>query len=546
MRVPKRIDPKPEEMDAFLQRVSDRSLEEGDYEIIQGMGETIKFLSHAVEEKRYSIHRLLRMIFGAKTESSKKALKSDRKDKEEASEAVSGNAPGEKGATSREDGVNDNKDEQDEDKRKGHGRNGASQYTGVDRIFVSNLSLKPGDPCLECPKGRVYEMKSPGVVVRVTGGPPVQGVVYEQQRLRCNLCGKVFTADLPAETGREKYDQSAGAMIALLKYGSGLPFNRLEGLQESLGVPLPASTQWDIVEKMADRVYPAHSELIRQAAQGGVIYNDDTIMKVLELMDDSSSRDDSSRKGVFTTGILSVLEQRRIALFFTGRKHSGENMVDLLKQRGKELGLPIQMCDALSRNTPGELLTLLANCLTHARRNFVDVLWSFPEKCRYVIEILAEVYKNEKTTREKKMSPRERLIFHQQNSASLMEELKMWLYEQLDKKQVEPNSSMGKAISYLLNHWEALTLFLRVENAPLDNNLCEQVLKRCILHRKNALFYKTEHGANVGDIFMSLIHTCKLNQVNPFRYLTALYQHSEQLFKSPQDWLPWNFETSLS
>jgi transposase len=538
MKAPKRIELKPEEMDALLQRVSERTLKEEDYEVLHGMGETIKFLSHAVQEKKYSIRRLLRLLFGRKTESFRNVLKSDSKDKDEASEEVSRDDTGDQ---PKEGGIDDNGNKQDDNRKKGHGRNGVCHYTGAVKISVCNTSLKPGDPCPDCPKGKVYEMKDPGVVVRVAGNPPVQATVYERQKLRCNLCGKVCTAEIKEETGGEKYDKSVGAMIALLKYGSGFPFNRLEGLQESLGVPLPASTQWDIVEKMADHIYPVYNELIRQAAQGGVIHNDDTIMKILELMDE-----DSDRKGIFTTGILSILDHRKIALFFTGRKHSGENMVDLLKQREKDLAPPIQMCDALSRNTPEELLTILANCLTHARRNFVDVIWSFPEECRYVIEIVAEVYRHDKTAKEQNMSPHERLILHQQNSAPLMEKLKEWLHEQFDEKKVEPNSSMGKAISYMLKRWQALTLFLRAENAPLDNNLCEQILKRCILHRKNALFYKTEHGAAIGDIFMSLIHTCRLNQINPFRYLTTLYQYSKELFKNPHDWLPWNFEASVS
>lgn len=543
MTTPKRIELKPEEMEALLQRISNRTLKEEDYEIIRGMGETIKFLSHAVQEKKHSIGRLLRILFGAKTESSKKVLKSDSKNKDESD---TGDEPADKAATAKEGGINDHKNKQDENRKKGHGRNGVSQYTGAERVFVCNTSLKPGDPCPDCPKGKVYEVKQPAAVVSVAGRPPVQATVYERQRLRCNLCGKIFTAELAGKAGREKYDKTAGAMIAMLKYGSGLPFNRLEGLQESLGVPLPASTQWDIVEKMADHIYPVYNELLRQAAQGGVIYNDDTIMRIMELMNDLDNKNDSLRKGVYTTGILSILDSKKIALFFTGRKHSGENMVDLLKQRQKNLSPPIQMCDALSRNTPEELQTILANCLTHARRNFVDVIWSFPEKCRYVIEILAEVYKNDKAAKEQNMSPYERLILHQENSAPLMEKLKEWLHEQFDEKKVEPNSSMGKAISYMLNHFKALTLFLRVENAPLDNNLCEQALKHCILHRKNALFYKTEHGASIGDIFMSLIHTCRLNQVNPFQYLTMLYQYSKQLLKNPHDWLPWNFEASVS
>ena len=102
----------------------------------------------------------------------------------------------------------------------------------------------------------------------------MQAKVYELQRLRCHLCGKIFTAQAPAGMGSAKYDATSASMIALLKYGSGLPFNRLQRLQGNLGLPLPASTQWDIVHAAASLIAPAYEELIRQAAQGEVIYND--------------------------------------------------------------------------------------------------------------------------------------------------------------------------------------------------------------------------------------------------------------------------------
>lgn len=297
-------------------------------------------------------------------------------------------------------------------------------------------------------------------------------------------------------------------MIALLKCGSGMPFHRLENLQQSLGIPLPASTQFEIVDQMAATIEPVYQALMRKAAQGDVIRNDDTTMKVLSLMKENKN-DDPERKGIFTTGILSTTEKRKIALFITGRQHAGENLDNLLKQR-IDRGPPIQMCDALSRNIPAALKTILANCLAHGRRKFVDVIQSFPQECRHVLETLAGVYKNDQIAKERNMNPDERLHFHQQNSGPLMENLKDWFHEQLQRKTVEPNSGLGQAIGYMLNHWQALTLFLEVPNAPLDNNLCEQALKKAILHRKNALFYKTEHGAWFGDLFMSLIHTCNL------------------------------------
>ena len=209
------------------------------------------------------------------------------------------------------------------------------------------------------------------------------------------------------------------------------------------------------------------------------------------------------------------------------------------------LVLPIQMCDALSRNATPEFQTLLANCLAHGRRQFVDVAESFPEECIHVLEILKEVYKNDAEAREKGMTAAERLAFHQQRSAPLMQELHAWFKAQLDEKKVEPNSELGKAILYMLRHWEKLTLFLKEPDAPLDNNICEQALKKAILHRKNSLFFKTEHGAYIGDLFLSLIHTCELNGVNPFEYLVALQEYSKELKADPARWMPWNYPENL-
>ena len=127
-----------------------------------------------------------------------------------------------------------------------------------------------------------------------------------------------------------------------------------------------------------------------------------------------------------------------------------------------------------------------------------------------------------------------------------MEELHTWMEAQLDERKVEPNSGLGEAITYMQKHWQELTTFLRVPGAPLDNNICERALKKAILHRKNAYFYKTENGARVGDLYMSLIHTCELNDANPFDYLTELQKHAQDLSSSPEHWLPWNYQNTLA
>jgi hypothetical protein len=109
----------------------------------------------------------------------------------------------------------------------------------------------------------------------------------------------------------------------------------------------------------------------------------------------------------------------------------------------------------------------------------------------------------------------------------------------------EPNSGLGKAITYMQRHWKALTLFLRQPGAPLDNNICERALKLAVLHRKNALFYRTLNGAQVGDLFMSLIHTCQLNGVNSFEYLVELLRHASEVAASPREWMPWCYRDHL-
>jgi transposase len=525
MKAPERIDLNLEQVDDLLKRVESGCLQAGDYEIIKAMVQTIELLSQCVDEKATSIRRLLRMLFGPSTEKLKNVIKDEQKEKSGSSKSRQENST----------------DKSNKPKPKGHGRNAAADYSAAEQIKVDHATLKPKDNCPGCLKGILYEMKVPKLVVRITGKAPMGAKVYQMQKLRCNLCGEIFIADTPADIGEEKYDAASAAMIALLKYGSGMPFYRLEQLQGSCGVPLPASTQWEIAEQMADQIYPVYPELIRQAAQGDVIHNDDTTMKILALMQQNDQQDQSERKGIFTTGIVSTINDQKIALFYTGRKHAGENLADLLQQRHSGLSPPIQMCDALSRNTSDAFKSILANCLAHGRRKFVEVALNFPEQCRYVIETLAEVYKNDQIAKEQNMTADERLHFHQIQSGPLMQDLQTWLNDQLDQRKVEPNCGLGQAISYMLNHWPALTLFLRVPKAPLDNNICERALKKAILHRKNALFYKTENGARVGDLFMSLIHTCNLAGVNPFDYLTVLQKNCADLAQYPEKWLPWNY-----
>jgi transposase len=336
-----RMDLPMDEWEALLQRAKAAPLDDTDCAKIQALFDSYAYLTGLVEDRRTTIDRLRKLLFGARTEKTRDVLATP------GSEAASPGA-----APDGKESPGPAAPPPEAPPPSGHGRHGAGAYCGAERVAVPHAFLKPGDRCPNCQKGKVYELAQPGVLVRIVGQAPVQAKVYELQKLRCNLCGQVFTADAPDRVGPEKYDATAASMIALLKYGSGLPFNRLAGLQGNLGLPLPASTQWDIVRDTARRIEPIHAELIRQAAQGEVLHNDDTTVKILELMGKRAARaaadgEVSGRRGMFTSGIVSTRAGRRIALFFTGRRHAGENLADVLAHRAAEWGPPIQMCGVL-------------------------------------------------------------------------------------------------------------------------------------------------------------------------------------------------------
>jgi hypothetical protein len=491
-------------------------------------------LKRELERESISHERMRKLLFGSGTEKTSRVLGDDATDRE-ATDANSSPAvvpasdPPEKAA--------------------GHGRNGAAAYTGAKHVKVPHASLEKGAHCPGCVKGKVYPLRDPRSLIRVKGMTPLEATVYDCDQLRCNLCGEVFAAQAPEGVGQQKYDETATSMVGLLKYGTGLPFNRLEKLQHGLGIPLPAATQWELVEAAADLLTPVHLELVKQAAGGEVLHNDDTSAKILELSAEQRREalgdDADKRTGVFTSGIVSTREgQHPIALFFTGPKHSGENLAAVLARRAADLPTPIQMCDASTSNTAGEFETIVAACCAHARRQFVDVVDQFPGECRVVLETFKEVYKNDAQART--LSHEERLRFHQEHSAPLMEKLEKWMRAQTDEHHVEPNSGLGQAIAYMTNHWSRLTLFLSRAGAPLDNNICERALKKAILHRKNSLFFKTLNGARVSDLFMSLIYTAELNGVGPFHYLVALQRNLKAVVANPADWMPWDYSQTLA
>jgi len=513
-----------DELQSILKHAKELGLPDKECENLQALIQSYALLLDEIGDKEATIARLRQLVFGAKTESKANVKKR------------AGKAP-----------PSDEEPEKPRPKRPGHGRTPAEAYTGTERVKIPHATLEPGGVCGEaCCGGTVYAYK-PRLIVRIRGVAPFGGTTYEQGRLRCGLCGKIVAAEMPPEVGEKKFDETVASMAAVLRYGNGLPMNRIEDLQKSMGVPFPASTQWELMRDAAALMEGAYRELIRQAAQGKVLYNDDTTMRILDYLVEQNKRKargepPPERTGTFTSGIVSELfDGRRIVLYFTGQLHAGENLAKVLAERLPALEPPIQMCDGLSRNTPGEMKVILSKCLTHARRHFVDVAVGFPDEVDHVIEELSLAYKNDAWAKTEGMSDEERLRFHQEASGPVMERLEKWLAALLEEKKVEPNSGLGKAIEYSRSRWKELTLFLREPGAPLDNSLTERMLKKAIIHRKGSLFYKTANGAAVGDLYMALIATAKLAGAEPFDYLNELQRHAEEVASTPSAWMPWNY-----
>ena len=496
------------ERETLLTRTAESGLATADVERIREVFESYAYISELIDQKNLSLARLRKMLFGDRTETSANVLGTERRGDgppaDQAGEdqhvdgatATDGASPPTTTTSAEREGSADGTAAKSKTtkRRGGHGRNGAADLPGAEHVQVRLAGLQPGANCPACVDGTLYELNQPGVLIRFVGQAPVRATIYELQKLRCKLCGQLFTAEPPAEAGARKYDATVGSLIGILKYGHGFPFHRFAQMQDHLGLPLAASTQWEIVALAAESYQPAYEELLRQAAQGELVMNDDTTAKILAWMGrrraqtvaaaeanaDAAAIEatalppaaetivpDLDRTGLYTTGIVAECGSQRIALFFTGRRHAGENLEEVLRRRAAGLPPPIQMCDALSRNYPEQFQTIVANCLAHARRKFVEVKDHFLAECEYVLGALAEVYAADAHAKQQQLTPEERLRHHQQVSAPVMERLRDWLKEQIEQRQVEPNSALGAAIEYLRRHWTKLTLFLRVSGAPL-------------------------------------------------------------------------------
>ena len=521
-----------EELTELRQRITQSNLKEGDVKLVLSFIEAIITLKTLLAKRRFAILTWLRKIFGLKTEKLKR--------NPEESDAKDAPKPGGR-----------------------RGRNGRDDYPGAKKTFVKHESCKAGDPCPECQQG-LLRTAEPAVDYDWQGHSPLTLEIFILERFICHICKTSFTAASPVAATAKTVDDSldeekvgrcdrnarANAMVASLRFWYGVPHYRLAKIQGAVGIGLPVASQYRMLLQVFSAGLHVYMYLICKAAEGALIYADDTGIKILDWLAGKgppTSRG-TPRKQAHTSAIISQSASgASIVLYLTGELEAGKNLTDILRRRDPSLGAPLYMCDGLAANkVASDCKVIPLHCLDHARRAFFDLRSIYKKDCEYVLQELKLVYKADREAKEQAMDAKARLLHHQNMSRPVMKRLGEWMVLKLESGAVEENSDLGKAIAYCLKRWSALNEFHCLEGVPLSNANCERAIKAIITHRKNSLFYKTENGAFVGDVIQSLIATCAEANVNAFEYLEWLQVNKSAVAASPDAFAPWCYSDSHS
>ena len=529
-----------------------------DLTLLLQMAKTYAYLREKLESEEISNYRLLKLLgLVRKSEKSAKSAfdESAEADAEEIiMQALENSELPDTNEALKNDGDGASGKKGKDKNRSKHGKRNKDCFKDADQRKYSLADVASGSVCKDCRQGKMYKFE-PSVFVRIRGEVPLQASVNIREQMRCNCCLKVVKAELPHEliedgADKQRFGYSAVAIVALLKYAAAFPWHRLADLQAMLGTPVSASTLWDLMEGLSNCVQSVDSELKKLAACAKYFYLDDTSHRIINIDPVMKKRRNSTkeqlRSGIHTSGLIAIDDDgRKIIIFKTGIQHAGEHFDEILNMRPDEAGTFVYMSDALSSNKPTVRKGEQSLCNAHCRREFDEIKDKYPEEVERVLECYRQVYKVEKDCKRDLLSPQQRLQKHKEVSLPLMTDLILWSQRQINDRLVEPNSALGKAYNYLINHQVGLLAFTRIEGAGLDNNLMENALRIIVLGRKNYLHFKEQIGAKVADIITSVCATAEASGANCFDYLVSLQRYAENVKASPDQFLPWNYQKTI-
>ena len=544
------------ELDAIISSIHNTALPESTKAFVENCIRLACWFPSLLEKQHITMRKLREMIFGKKNKQKKSKGNGNGNDDGNSSSGNEGSSnnntsSNEDDSTGNAFGASDNKpngvsngpnNKDTKPKGKNNGRNPHTVYRNAEIVWHRVAGIKPGS---SCPKtlctGKLSALPA-GVIVVVDGQPVAKVTKHFVEKYRCGLCGYRIEATPPeALAGKKKvYTPELKSYLAMHKFFLAVPYHRMDSYQKMLNLPLPDSTQWNLIEALASSCYPIFNIFKILAANSKIIWNDDTVNRILDVMTENQ-KGENARTGMYTTCIMAETEDgHKIALYLNGTQHSGENVEAVLKKRDKGKGPIIQMSDALAVNTPATIATIACYCLSHGFRKIEYLNDYFPLPCISIMKKLGKVFEIDAKTRD--MTDEERLAYHIQHSKPIMFALYEQILDLLSSKDVEPNGELAKALRYFQSNWVPLTRFLSIAGAPICNNIVERALKLAIRVRKNSLFYKSRYSAALSGAITSLIYTCTYANVNPATYLTALQKNAEAVTRNAEHWLPWNFE----
>jgi transposase len=413
MKRPAEVQLSREDGEALRQRLAGDALTADDRRVLDHVLQWYFWFLFVLQEATFSFKRLRAILFGDKPK---------KRQSQSSSRSSAGGSVGDVGTAVTAGRVTTAEAHRTEGAtgghRPGHGRQGAAAYPGAERITCRHETLAVGERCPVCGQGRLYAVP-PGVELRIDGNALLSAIRYELEKLRCSACGAVFTATMPVDAGAEKYSPRARAVLAVSRYYLGLPFYRVEGYQAMLGVPVPDATQWDQIEKVGDCGYVVFEHMEKVAAQGELIFQDDTTVRILSLMQENLKLISAAqaqglstpqeRTGMHTTALAVKVGEHIAILYYSSRRHAGENLQRLLDKREMGREKPLAMSDALASNElTNEAAVIRCHCLAHGRRKFSDLAEVFPHECQVVLEVLSQVFDHDEQARQAQLSPEER------------------------------------------------------------------------------------------------------------------------------------------
>ena len=469
----------------------------------------IQSINALIQKKKY-LRKLIGRFFGFTSE------KSNNENKQQ-----------ENSINNSDDGTGNSSAESTRGTKSGHGRRSHNDLAGSDKKHHSNPNLKNGEPCPEdfC-DGKVYEMKNPGIYVRIMAVDPVQTVVHLVQKLRCNLCGKIFEFLPPEVAGTEKYDESVLAYLILSKCYFGISHHRLAS-----SIAIKASTQSELIGLADKRLSGIFEVLCREVANDYLISFDDTKMKI-----------QPSSKGGIKSAWASAFVSTNCVVYFFDREHAGKGLKNLLKLRSPELPPVLALSDALPSYDKYKEGTINIHCNVHGRRRFINAASDDELFANDLKKIIGGIYQNDRNCKDFNHS--DRMEYHRVHSGPLYNEIMDKIQDGIETKRFLPNSEMGKAAEYWSEDFNKLSAVVRIPGVLLDTNHVERLMKAPIRIRKQAPIFKNEAGSQRIGRHLSLVESAIMNDVDPFNYLAWALRGVKNSVP-PTELTPWMFKKHL-